>query len=315
MENQEQREDFIYYLEDLQSKARRWRLFLLDKLCEYCLTFISRFPVHKYKDFEGHYMEGLGPCGRCSMFFSSSALSIISPVSQSVVDFQYNWVYFPPDFNYVACPFCNHEAEIESPLLFHSLERNQVIYKIPAPWNEQPEKAMDTFKPIFQKLKEEYKKLMSREEAESLEQSSEILAFGKQEFYNAVKTGESKQQAHTTILVKQKDGSGLEIDSLNRIMIGIHRNEMTKQFNEEDSEERIPLEAALSRNDRLNEAVALFNSGDTIESKEILEQLYSEEADDVYINYNLAIVLYSTGEAERARQIMNQLNERKQWPL
>jgi len=98
LENQEQREDFIYYLEDLQSKARRWRLFLLDKLCEYCLTFISRFPVHKYKDFEGHYMEGLGPCGRCSMFFPSSALSIISPVSQSVVDFQYNWIYFPPDF-------------------------------------------------------------------------------------------------------------------------------------------------------------------------------------------------------------------------
>jgi len=315
LSNKQELEGLKDFLLELKGKAAQWRLTFLEKSCEASFAFLQRFPILDLKEFEGSYMEGVGPCARCSMHFASTALVCLDSTCQFLGEWGDEWIYIPANLNYIACPFCGEKAVVEAPAMFHSFERNQIIYCIPPQWRNKPNEAGEGFKGIFKSIREVYKSRLSSKEASVFDKSSELLTYGWSEFIYAIQMGEVDNVAHSAVVVQLDDKSGLLIDILNKVLIGIAPEKMDKYLYDKGPGKEFKLHEKLAHKQKLRYAIELYESRQVLESKQILEELLQETPEDRYVHYNLAVALTALGELDRARDIFAELIKERWQPF
>ena len=124
-----------------------------------------------------------------------------------------NLTYIPADLNRATCIFCGHSAPVESPALFYSPQRAQVVYSVPTALHRiQEEAAPDFYRTLIEHLRGEYREHLTDEEAVRFDSASELLTYSLPEFLQAMQTGETLNEDHVCNLIAVPDGTGLLVD-------------------------------------------------------------------------------------------------------
>ncbi|MFX1365575.1 MAG: hypothetical protein ACFFCE_06590 [Promethearchaeota archaeon] len=295
-------------LKQLMNKALGWRLGLLFMVCDTCLKFLDDVPVLELKEFEGSYAVGLGPCGNCSMMFASTSLISLDSTCHFLYSMGEDWLTIPL-FNYISCPFCGYSARLETPVMFHSFKRNQTIYCFPSSLRGKSPEQLNDFKGFFESVRNSYTIRLSTKEVKNFKKSIELVTFGWSEFVYAIQMGNLDKQAHTTLINRYSPSNRYFIlDPTNKISIELAPEEIDKYDTCEPKFEKSEIIKNFIKIESVDEAIELYNSGQLLKSKEILENLLKQGGDN-YVKYNLGTVLYALGEEEKARKIFSELKE------
>jgi superkiller protein 3 len=288
------------FLTSLKRKADVYGFGLLKELTEIAIDYLDQCDLLTLKEFEGDYIQGTGICGNCSMVFVSNALSSIDSTCKFLYEYGPDWIYLPADLNYIACPFCNTKRNIDSPAMFHSFERMQTIYCITSNWIQNETQAVEVFTPIFKDIRNRYKKRLSKEQISMFNKSSVLYTYGRNQFIYAIQMGDVISEGHTYEIRRTPDGNGLLIDSAKKVSIGVPKELLVEEENEDEK-------SVLEKAAKLKLAIELRNSGDLIKSKDILENLIKVDPNNRIANANLALVLNDIGEKERSQEIFQNL--------
>jgi hypothetical protein len=164
-------------------------------------------------DFDGNWTDSCLSCGRCSMWFGYQHILAIDSRCSFVNWRGTNLTYLPADLNQADCHFCGHSSPVESPALFYSPQRRQVVYCLPVRLPRvKEEEAVEFFRGAIDYIRNGYIKKISPEEARRFNGAAELLTYSLPDFLYAMQMGETVPEDHVYNFVPMPDGTGLLVD-------------------------------------------------------------------------------------------------------
>ena len=300
--------DAINFLQQLKYRSAKYGLNALWIISSTCLDYLETTDISKMNEFQGMYNQGLGPCGKCSMYFTSETITFINSSCKFLHKYGDDTIFIPQNIHYTQCPYCKFNSRLDVPTIFHTFSRQQIIYMIPSNFQNNKEQAINSNKPFFKAMLESYKKHISDEQISNLTNSSELMTFGWNEFIYAIQMGDTAKESHVYTIAQESDGSGLIIDSTKKFIMEIPPDEMIGFKPDDPSAIKTRIEEVKAL-DRMQIAMDYYNNGDYEKSAKILEELYYQFPDNHYITRNYGIILNALGKISQAQSIFSKLQK------
>lgn len=293
-------------LGSLEALARKFSVYRLVAVCSILREVFVGADASRLNVFSGELATGYGPCGNCSMMYASSAIVSYDPTCPRLFEGEDDRIFLPIDFNVSVCPFCGEEARAESPSMYYSPKRNQVIYNYPRLGQFSEKEARDVHRPVISTLRERYIDRISAEEAAKFETASEEFTYSAAEFLVAIQMGTTVKEEHVYNIVRFIDGSGVILDQTKGAIISLTRTEMRNQW---AAARAIDLDTAVKNEGigggpLMKDAMEAFAAGQYERSRDILEELHKKHLGDEVIRKNLAVAYVTLGDKESAKKVL-----------
>lgn len=298
-------EDFQLLLEKLNSlgdAAREFSVYRLVAVCKLLQEVLQDRNADTFNTFNGELGAGVGHCGSCSMIFASSAIVSYDPACPKLFDDEKGLIVLPYDLNVTRCPFCEYESRVDSPSMFYSPQRNQVIYNYPLLGQFSEQEARVQHRSAISAIRERYLSRINPQKAEKFNAASEEFTYNVMDFLLAIQMGSTVKEEHVFNIIRFSDGSGTISDPTKGALIGLTRSEMNSWWtasNQHDYSEQIQ-EAGYS----MRQAMEAFASGEFEQSREILKSLLKENPNDNAVRKNLAVAYVTLGDKAAAKKIL-----------
>ncbi|MFD5841929.1 hypothetical protein [Streptomyces chartreusis] len=206
-------DDWTSGLVQVRNLALNEELEPLARLTDHAWALLATRDLNALDKYEGDWITGVGPCARCAMSFASRVVSCIDDSCDFVGSFSAKMVLVRAGLNTSACLFCGHHAILDSPALFYSPSRSQVVYFVPRPGTMSEDDALTHFGSLVRMSRDRYLARLSAEDAKRFEEASELIAWSWSEFLYAIHFGETIAEDHVFNLVRfNATGGGLLID-------------------------------------------------------------------------------------------------------
>ncbi|MFF4062610.1 hypothetical protein ACFYZ8_41295 [Streptomyces sp. NPDC001668] len=204
--------DWASGLAQIRNLALNEELEPLARLTDHALALLAARDRSLDK-YEGDWLTGVGPCARCAMSFASRVVTCIDESCDFVGSFGSKMVLVRAGLNTESCLFCGYRAILNSPALFYSPSRSQVVYFVPRWGGMTEDDALATFGSFVTASQESYLARLPTEDAKRFEEASELIAWSWSEFLYAIHFGETIGEDHVFNLVRfNTTGGGLLID-------------------------------------------------------------------------------------------------------
>lgn len=183
--------------------------FVVEKVAD----LIRNSNLDDLNDFDGNWSDSCLPCGHCSMWFAFEHITAIDTRCSFVNWRGTNLTYLPAGLNQADCFFCGHSSPVESPALFYSPQRRQVVYCLPIKMPRiEEEEALEFFRGSIEYIRNVYIKNISPEEARRFDGASELLTYSLPDFLYAIQMGETVPEDHVYNFIDMPNGTGLLVD-------------------------------------------------------------------------------------------------------
>ena len=226
-------EDFQLLLEKLNSlgdAAREFSVYRLVAVCKLLREVLQDRNVDTFNAFNGELGAGVGHCGSCSMIYASNAVISYDPACPKLFDDEKGLIVLPYDLNISRCPFCGYESRVDSPSMFYSPQRNQVIYNYPLLGQFSEQEARVQHRPAISAIRELYLSRINQQAAEKFNAASEEFTYNVMDFLLAIQMGSTVKEEHVFNIIRFADGSGVISDPTKGAIIGLTRSEMNSQW-------------------------------------------------------------------------------------
>lgn len=212
-------DDWTGGLTQVRNLALNEELEPLVRLTDHALALLASRDLNALDEYEGDWVTGVGPCARCAMSFASRVVACVDESCDFVGNFGAKMVFVRAGLNTASCLFCGHRASLDSPALFYSPSRTQVVYFVPRRGAMTEDDALATFGPLVTTSREGYLARLSAEDAKRFEAAGELIAWSWSEFLYAIHFGETIAEDHVFNLVRfNATGGGLLIDTAKGFM-------------------------------------------------------------------------------------------------
>lgn len=303
------RDDFknlLSKLLGLASFAKKHGIYRLTAVCMIMHDLFKNMPLTKTPVFQGELGAGYGHCNRCSMMYASWAIISFDPTCPGLFQGERNIINLSLDFNIVHCPFCGEEERVESPSMFYSPGRNQVIYNFPLLGQFSRDEARQAHRTVIVAIRERYMQRINENELMKFKAATEEFTYGSTEFLYAIQMGTTVKEEHVALIVQTMDGSGFISDTTKGVLIGLTKSEMRQEW---ASARSVPMDKALEGNAlgggaKIKAAMKSYADGNHQKAIEILSGLLKDSPDDKVVKNNLAAVYIRLGQKENAKKIM-----------
>ena len=292
-------------LAGLGESAKTNAVYELAATCQALYDIVDEMDAAMLSSFSGELAVGYGGCGNCSMMYASSAIVSFDPGCPGLFEGDDNHIYFPTEFNVSTCPFCGEEARADSPALFYSSTRHQVIYNFPRLGQFSEDQAREMHRSLISNLRQKFIDRVSTDEAARFESANEELTYSVPEFLLAIQMGTTVKEEHVALIVRLADGSGMILDSTKGAIIGLTRSEMQSEW---ATAQTVDIEDALQDEGigggpGVKQAMEAFAAGQFEESRDMLEVLYNRHPEDPVVRKNLAAAYFRLGDIESAQRV------------
>jgi hypothetical protein len=246
---------------------------------------------------------GTGPCGRCSMHFSSIGTTIIDARTPGVSINAQGGLRINRALNIGECPFCGWRARLLMPMVAMLPRRGPIVVCIPSPSGRPDPGAAQAHQPKIANLIARARQAAGTDGLAGLDTSRVIETWNPQEFFYALHTGTTAPEHHVYSVVRLADGRRFVSDQ-------------TKMFFAELTDQdpvhyaptglpELPDEAPLAR------AVAAFNKGDAAAAETELRRVISDDPQNISARFYLALALRAQNKDEAARRLLYALDSKK----
>jgi len=293
--------DRIYGLAD---EAARCAAFDLTAAFAAMADVLGTVEVTSLGGCSGEQVYGAGPCGRCSMFFAGTVISIVDPTCPYLTERDDGSIDLGL-FNVTSCPFCGYEARVDTVCLFHSPKRAQVIYNVPALGQFTPSEAIEAHRDTVEDLRRRYRNRLSAEEAECFDRAAEEITHSMPDFLLTVQMGTTAEEDHAYLLIGTADGHGLIADPAKKAQIVLTPDEYLERSAQSPAAGDELFDGGLDMTEVLNEAISAYESEDYGRATEILEWLHDRQPDDARVRRNLAAVYLASGRKSAATVLLS----------
>lgn len=294
-------------LGDLEARAREFSICRLAAVCSVIHEVLVGMDASRLNAYSGELASGYGPCGNCSMMYASSALASYDPSCPRLFESEGGRITVPLDFNVSVCPFCGNQSRANTPAMFYSPRRNQIIYNYPRLGQHTEEEARETCRPMISALREQYLRRLGGVEAERFQAATEESTYSFTDFLWAIQIGTTAKEEHVYNVVRLGDGSGLIVDATKGVIIALTPTEMVG-LGEEAHDLATVLAAQKNEGAEsgptLGEAMEAFAAGRYERSRDMLEELHKRYPRDQVIRRNLATAYVTLGDKESARRVL-----------
>jgi hypothetical protein len=220
-------DDWTSGLAQVRDLALNEELEPLARLADHALTLFAARDLNALDGYEGDWVTGAGPCARCAMSFASRAVACIDESCGFVGSFGVKMVLVRAGLNTASCLFCGHRASLNSPALFYSPSRSQVVYFVPRFGAMTEDDALATFGSLVTKSRDNYLARLSAEDAKRFEEAGELITWSWSDFLYAIHFGETIAEDHVFNLIRfNATGGGLLIDSTKGFMRELEPEEL-----------------------------------------------------------------------------------------
>lgn len=222
-------ENILEWLAELEDEAARINLYRLGDLARQLIDEVPWTSILQRRGFDGERGSGTGPCARCSMSFTSEAITCIDPRCDFIFERGSEAIFIPANFNVAECLFCGHEDGIEAPAMCYVPHRQQVVYCLPTQGKVGREKAMELFGPAIRGIRERYLETLETSAQRDFESSIELITESREQFLDAIHMGETIYEDHLYAVFTGEDGSGMLMDASKNVMRKFSSREMQRR--------------------------------------------------------------------------------------
>lgn len=290
----------IEQLRDLSSDAARHGVLHLAAVCQAIADGLDGIDLAQLDRYAGDRVAGYGGCGTCSMMYASSAVVSLDPTCPGVFD-DGGVIALSLDLNVSRCPFCFEVNRVESPAMFYSPRRNQVIYNAPTLGQFSPAEALDVHRPTLSAIRDRYMHRVAPTDALAFDRANEEFTHEMAEFLLAVQMGTTAREDHISLVIALHDGSGLIVDPTKGVRVQLTPQELRARCVDTGGGVS-PGELANVR--VLEDAVVAYGNGDYELARRLLEQAHAEQPGDDAVRRNLAVVYHALGQEDLARAVL-----------
>lgn len=293
-------------IDELAKAAREAKLPRLVAACEAMAGTLRDRSAGSLDAFCGELAAGYGPCGRCSMMYASAAIVCFDPDCPSLIADDTGFIQLSLDFNVGHCPFCGNMNRADTPAVFYSPHRGQVIYNLPRQGRFSREEALARHRPVIETIRARYLERVDEATASAFGRAREDVTYGTIEFLQAIQMGTTSREEHVANLVGLANGTGLLVDRTKGAMIALTPDEMAL-FDEGARDIDLPTavrDEGLGGGPEMEKAMACFGRGEYESSRRILSDLLARHPEDRVVRRNLAAACISLGDKAAARRIM-----------
>jgi hypothetical protein len=293
-------------LHEWSDSAARAGLLDIAALCRVLDDCLAEASVGSVRSFGGELAGGRGPCSRCAMMYANTAVVSFDPTCPGVFQGDDGVVNLPLDFNVSHCPFCGEQQRTDTPCLFYSPHREQVVYNFPRLGQFSESEARDVHRPMLATLRERLKERLGEHGARRFESAREELTYAMPQFLLAVQMGTIAREEHVCLVVRCQSGdSGLLVDPTKGVLLELTRAELTGYGG---MEYITSAAATIAAHDApaagMAEAMQAFAAGDFARACEVLAPLLRASPGDSVLRRNLAAALFKLGDREAARRAL-----------
>lgn len=308
------------FIEELRSLARetaKYGMLRFSVFCTEAASCCEALDLSKIDAYRGERAGGYGNCGDCSMMYAGTAIVSFDPTCPGLLETNGDDenVILPLDFSTTTCCFCGRLQRVESPSLFYSPKRKQIIYNLPLLGQYTKEEAVDVHREIISYLRDRYRNQCSSDEATAFDKAHEELTYAAPDFLYAVQMGTTAKEEHVSIMIELADGSGLLMDQIKGVMMGLTPAEVRNQpliYTEQPGGPCVtaalgiskPIEDSEDTLGTMRDAMDAYGRKDYSRAQSILEALLEKSPDDDVLRRNLAVVYASQGERDKAQLIL-----------
>jgi tetratricopeptide (TPR) repeat protein len=291
----------------LIENAREFNLLPLLESFNVIGKFLEKGDVLMADKFEGEKAVGYGPCDRCTMMFSSSAIVSLDPSCPNLID-KDETLHLPLEFNSAQCPFCGIVKRIDTPAMFYRPSNKKIIYNVPTHHQYSEAEAENLYAEMIGNIRERYRKRISHEEAVAFDNAGEEITYNILHFLTSIQMGTVNRVQHAFLQVKLAGGSSLLVDPTTNAIIDLVSPAEVAQMWDLSDDTALTEDQSLNRNideQAFREAKDAYNKGDYEKAEQLFMDIYRSDPDDKIAGRYLSSVYLHLGKKELAEELIN----------
>jgi tetratricopeptide (TPR) repeat protein len=165
----------------------------------------------------------------------------------------------------------------------------------------------------MESIRNNYIKRLDPYNVKRFEKSLEFLTFNAANFFYAIQTGDTVKEAHTALVIRNRDGTGTLVDRTKGVVFELNKDQLRSYWHNSVPFVAQEKKDIYQQDISLTKAISLFKEGKVEDSRVMLEELHKQNPNDNFVLYNLGVAYMALKDVDKARNVLQSLPKNGPW--